>query len=208
MRAHCEQNSPVCAEQAIRGVMHYAAPCYPHSDRQAMYETVREVCAEMAFEEIVPDQQLFQHRWKREVRALVPVRQRPRIRCAATKKEKEGAIGNAIHFHIPAEQGTILRCDIEDEAADRFSESAPSLNSDLCSLRHWQGVELGALMLSSSTMDGLQCSSLKKPPRYCRSRRRGICGLLGFVIARHWGSWRAALLGRASTHSFTASRWP
>jgi hypothetical protein len=64
MRAHRGENSPLLAQNAIRGVVQYAAPCFPFTVHRAVYQAVHEAAADMGFEEAVSDQPTFCRAWK------------------------------------------------------------------------------------------------------------------------------------------------
>jgi retron-type reverse transcriptase len=89
MRAHAEDNSPVRAELALRGVIEYAAPCYPFADRKAVYEAVQNLCVEMGFEEIVPDNRVFNYHWKRASQRWCEAAERHGYLVARPKRTKK-----------------------------------------------------------------------------------------------------------------------
>ncbi len=95
MRAHAKDNSPARAKQVIRQVVEHDGPCYGVCDRKAVYEAIREVCRELAFEEFLPGYRLFDRRWKgafekwREVaerEGYVVGRRKPRKRVTSARR--------------------------------------------------------------------------------------------------------------------------
>lgn len=59
VKAHLLTASPLRACQIVRGWLGYLGPCFPHEDRHAVVERLRQVAADLAFDEIPGESELL-----------------------------------------------------------------------------------------------------------------------------------------------------
>jgi ribonuclease HI/retron-type reverse transcriptase len=60
---HRQPNAPIRAQETIRGVFQHLGPCFPHSNRKAVYQLTTAVARQQAFEEILTWDE-FDSRWQ------------------------------------------------------------------------------------------------------------------------------------------------